>query len=464
MKRALTVISIIALLLGIALIASPYWLGMQTEAAFSSAIKSLAGGGRVSSKNNSFVRGWIESSANSEFPLSGSPIVINASHKIEHGPLPLSRLLSGELLPALAIIKTTMRLGPAANAPANLIKILETLPALELETILDLSGNGVTHLKVGAATRNQGEASVNWQEGEGQILFDRDWKRIKFDFHLPLLTIDSARGTIVVKDARLSSDMTEGVAGYMFGRNSLSVARITMDPFMDIQNIRLSAFAQSKGKFVTLNFSYGVESLHIVKDKYGPGKINIAIRNLDTKTLGQFEQDINKITSRDLPKEQSQLMIAGKTLELAGKLSRFNPELEITRLSFTAPGGDLTGKAQFVLQGKDVDLSANPMLFLTALKGAAELSIPNSLAKALVMPQIQRDISNLGNEGKLNTEESAKLNADTLSQIAEEVYPKYLQASGFGRWFVKQENKYQFSMSVDRGQITINGAPLSQLQ
>ncbi len=87
--------------------------------------------------------------------------------------------------------------------------------------------------------------------------------------------------------------------------------------------------------------------------------------------------------------------------------------------------------------------------------------MPESLAKAVVMPQIQRDISSLGREGKFNASEAARLTPEILNQIAEEVYPKYLQESGFARWFVKHKNIYQFSMSINRGQIVINGVPLS---
>jgi uncharacterized protein YdgA (DUF945 family) len=205
---------------------------------------------------------------------------------------------------------------------------------------------------------------------------------------------------------------------------------------------------------------YGVKALQIAKDKYGPGKLSLVVRNLDAKTLRQFEKDMNQIYARALPREQAQMMITGKTMELAGKLSRDNPEIEISKLNFMAPGGELQGKAKFVVQGKDQDLSANPMLLLTAIKGSAELTMPESFAKAAVMPQIQRDISNLRREGKLSTVEADNLTPEILDQIAEEAYPKYLQDNGFNRWFVRQNNNYQFSMSVNRGQIVINGVPL----
>lgn len=277
---------------------------------------------------------------------------------------------------------------------------------------------------------------------------------------MPKISVRTSRGTLDINNALLSSDMYEGAAGYMFGRNSFSISSLSVNPFMEMKNLRLTAIAQQKGTFVNFNISYGIEALTIANDNYGPGKFNLVIRNLDTKILSQFEKELNGIYSRALPKEQSQMIIAGKTLELAGKLSKFNPEIEVTRLSFATSEGNLTGKAKFVVQGQGSDLSANPMLLLTAVKGSAEIVIPSSLAKAFVMPQIQRDITSLGKEGKLKNADASQLTAETLSQIADEVYPKYLQESGFGRWFVKREKDYRFSVSIDRGKVTVNGVPL----
>jgi len=461
MKSALTVIGVVFLLLVIALSAAPYWLGMQTEAAFNDAVQGMTTRTGMSSKNVSFSRGWLKSEANTRILLPGTPIAIDAIHRIEHGPLPLSKLLSGEFAPALALIKTTLRFTPSADAPAGLVESLKILPPIEIETVLDLSGNGISIFGVTSASRKQGETTIRWEAGKGQMQFDRKWKKIVAEFNLPLLSINSTRGELTVKNIRLASDMYEGPTGYMLGRNQLSVANYTIKPFVNIQGINISATAQSKGSFITMRIKYGVKALQIAKNRYGPGTLNLVIRNLDAKSLKQYENDMNQIRSRGLPREQAQMMIVGKTLELAGKLSKNNPEIELTKLGLVAPDGEVTGKAKFVIEGKEQDLSANPMLLLTAIKGWAELSIPQSVAKAVVIPQIQRDILNLGREGKLNSTEATSLTPEALNQIAEEAYPKYLQESGFNRWLVKQGETYRFSMSVTGGQVTINGAPLS---
>jgi uncharacterized protein YdgA (DUF945 family) len=461
MKRILLIVGIVAGLLVIALAVAPFWLGMQTEAAFNQAMKTVANRSGLPDADTEISRGWLSSTATNRFSLPGAAIAVEASHRIEHGPLPLSRLLAGEFAPGLARIESTLKMTPGKETPAELASLLKALPPVAIVTTLDLSGDGASEISVPGGTRKFGDEQLKWSSANGAMRFDRDLKKIRADVTLPSFQYESGTGTLVVNNTAVSSDVYEGTAGYMFGRNSLSVSKVTMAPLMEISDIRLGAIIQPQGKFATMKLTYGVKQMTLGKDNYGPGTLNIAIRNLDAATLKQFEDELNKINARTMPDEQKQMMVAGKLMEFAGKLTRDNPEIEVTTLSVTAPGGELKGSAKFVIQGSEQDLSANPMLILTAIKGSAELTMPESLAKAMVMPQIQRDLALLQQEGKLSREEAANLSPETIDQIAEQAYPGYLSGSGFARWFVREDGVLKFSLSVNRGQVVVNGVPMT---
>ena len=461
MKRILLIVSIIAGLLVIALAAAPFWLGMQTEAAFNEAMKTVAKRSGLPGTDVQFSRGWLSSSATDRFSLPGAPVTVEATHRFEHGPLPLSRLVAGDITPALARIESTFKMTPDKAAPAELAQLLRALPPMEIVTMLDLAGNGTGDITLQGGAHKLGEEQFKWTAVSGTMFFDKDLKKIRADITLPSFQYESKTGSLVVKNTSVSSDVYEGTGGYMFGRNSLSVGSITMAPLMEISDVRMGAMIQPQGKFATVKLTYGVKQMTLAKDKYGPGNLNITIRNLDAVTLKKFEDELNSINARSMPEEQKQMMVAGKLMEYASKLTRDDPEIEITKLSIVAPGGELTGNAKFVIQGSQQDLSANPMLILTAIKGSAEMTMPESLAKAMVMPQIQRDLALLQQEGKLSREEAANLSPDTIDQIAEQAYPGYLSGSGFGRWFVRDNNGLKFSLSVNRGQVVVNGVPMT---
>ncbi len=461
MKRIFLIVGIVVGLVLIALAASPFWLGMQAESSFNETIQTLATRGGMPVKNAVFSRGWLGSDAKNDFTLPGAPVVIGATHQIEHGPLPLSGLASGDLAPALALVRTKLILRPGKDSPAEVSAVLRNFPPIEIITKLDLSGNGSSEIMLAGGSRKQNKELIKWSAASGNILFDKGLKKIKADLALPSLSYQSSTGTLQLKNLSFNSDTYEGVGGYMFGRNSFGIVQISMKPFFEIGDVSISAFVQPRGKFAAIKVNQSLKKLVLAKDVYGPGKLNISISKLDAATLKRFEDELNKIYGRSLPQEQMQMMVAGKMMEFAGKLTRNNPEIEITKLSFAAPGGELQGKAKFVVQGKDQDLSANPMLILTAIKGWAELTMPESLAKAIVMPQIQRDLALLQREGRLSSKEASRLTPETIDQIANEAYPRYLTESGFGRWFVPDEAGYKFSLSVSRGQVVVNGVPLS---
>jgi uncharacterized protein YdgA (DUF945 family) len=461
MKRALLIVVIVIGVLAVALAAAPFWLGMQTEAAFNDAMKIAASRGGMPSRSSEFSRGWLSSKARNIFTLPGSPVVINAAHHIEHGPFPLTQLMAGDIAPSMARIESTVTLMADKKAPSEVVDIINSLPPVTLLTTFDLSGDGSSDINIAAGTRKMGKESLKWSPGSGSIRFDKGLKKIQTSFTLPSMVFNTKQGAFNISSVSLNSDVYEGTAGYMFGRNSVSIKKIAMKPFFDMTGLSLGATIQPKGKFANLTINYGLKKMTLAKDSYGPGDLTIAIRNLDAATMKRFEDELNKIYARGLPEEQAQLMIAGKVMEFAGKLTRENPEIEVTKLSFRAPGGELKGKAKFVVQGKEQDLSANPMLILTAIKGSAEMTMPESLAKALVMPQIQRDLALLQQEGKLSRNEASELTPEIIDQIAEDAYPGYLKESGFGRWFVRNNSEYRFTLSVDRGLVVVNGIPIT---
>jgi uncharacterized protein YdgA (DUF945 family) len=462
MKRIILIVGIFIGLLLLALLASPFWLGLQTQSSFNESVQTLAARGGALVKNAVFSRGWLASEAENEFILpGGAQLAISATHHIEHGPLPLSNLAGGNLTPVLARIESKLVLRAGKDAPAELASFLGTLPPITLTTTLDLSGNGSSIIKIAGGQRKQDGDTIKWTAANGGIQFDKDLKEIKTNLVLPSISYQSGAGNLQIKNISVGSNAYEGTAGYMFGHTSFGVEQISMKPFVDISDINMGALIQPKGRFATIKLNYGMKKLVLAKDVYGPGKINIRIRHLDAATLKRFEDELNKIYGRSLPREQMQMMVTGKLMEYVGKLTRDNPEIEVTRLSFVAPGGELQGNARFVVEGKEQDLSANPMLILTAIKGRAEISMPESLAKAIVMPQIQRDLAQLQQEGRLNHEETSRLTPEMIDQIANEAYPRYLRDSGFGRWFVRDGGGYKFTLSVSRGQIVVNGVPLS---
>lgn len=460
MKKLLLPLALVLFLLLLAGAAAPYWMGMQTETDFTDRLNAMAKTAGIPAQQISFERGWFSSHATNKFMLPGTPFVIHADHQIEHGPLPLSRLRNMEIAPAIALIRTTLVLNTGKAAPAKTTSLVKNLPPIKLTSIIDLSGDLSSSLTIDGGSRKLVSGSLRWMPVTGMIFSGRGGRHIKSELTLPLVTHKGSDIGMTLKNLKFVSDHKEGKAGYMFGHSKLSFAKLEITPLIELNGLQISSKSQSSGRFVNSTLNYDLKKAVVSNESYGPGTIQLVIRRLDTATLKKFENELNKLYARTLPDEQFQLMLVGKLIELGGNLSRHNPELELTRLHFKTNAGDLVGSAKFVVQGDKQNITTNPMQILTAIKGEAELSIPASLAKAAVMPQIQLDLQSLKAEGSLSQNETQRLSPEAIKRIADKVYPRYVKESSFGRWFVREGDQYKFSLSIDRGNVIINGVPL----
>jgi hypothetical protein len=156
-------------------------------------------------------------------------------------------------------------------------------------------------------------------------------------------------------------------------------------------------------------------------------------------------------------------MMLGKSLELLGNLAKKSPELEITKLSFKTADGEVTGKAKFVLDGSQLDVSGNPMLMLKALSGEGELSLPESLVRLLAIPDVKRDIEALKESGKLKKDEIAKLTPKRIELITQQALkelPQYKDSVISKLKLVPDGPNYKIVAALKSGQLTVNNEPL----
>jgi len=146
-------------------------------------------------------------------------------------------------------------------------------------------------------------------------------------------------------------------------------------------------------------------------------------------------------------------------MELIAALSRQAPELEITKLSFKTPQGEITGKAKFVLDGRKHIAAQNPLQLLLALSGRGELAIPAAVLKQLLTPVIRRDIESYQSSGALTPQEMAELTPQAMGEIVDRALPQYLSRNGFTRYLVEDGDLYKLTVSIRRGQLLVNGTP-----
>lgn len=466
MKKTALVVSGIAgtlvLLLTAALVGLPFWLGTEAEKTYQTLLERASRSSGLVLKGKTYERGWFRSSAETLIRYPGLPLELTATHKIDHGPFPLTRWLQGDfsLTPIQARIESEMRV--AATEQDGVV----TLPPLTTDLTIDLHGDGRMRIALPPShTQGADGANFDWRGLTGDIGFDREWKK----FHLALQapgfaftkTSDNATEVSVSK-ITLSSNLQEGVAGYLFGDNAFAIGQMNFQSpaaHVTVQGMEIAASSRAAGESVNMVLDYQIQAINTAAEHYGPGQVTVELRKLDAATLMKFRNEMETIYRKDLPPAQASLMTLGKSMELIGALSKKVPELEITHLSFKTAQGELQGKGKLVLDGSKANIAENPMQLLTALSGNFELSIPPGMVRQILAPLILSDIESYRQAGTLSARERANLDPATMAKVVDQALPLYLAQNPFTRNLVLEKDMYKLRASIRRGQLLVNNTP-----
>lgn len=458
MKKGLMLV-VVLVVLAAAAAALPYWFGMQAESAYAAMIANTSQSGDLTVTQNKFERGWLESTADTTFAIAGTPATISVLHRISHGPLPMDD--NFQFQPVLARVASQISI----TLPANVGK----LQPITAKTTVYLAGNSQTTLDMpGAKSTGADGATFDWKGMTGSFETSADFKSSKGSLTAPQLSITGAdsKGMNLGK-LQVNFDQQQGTSGFNLGTVSISMDKATLDTAAGqtaISGLTISTTSKEAGGNLESGVSFQFKEIATGNSRQGPGQINVQIRKLDIPTLVKFRGEIQALRKQKMPQEQVNMMVLGKTLELLGQLAKKSPELEITKLNFKTADGEVTGKARFVLDGSQLDVSGNPMLMLRALSGEGELSLPDALVRLLAKDDVKRDIEALKKSGKLKKSEIAKLTPKRIEMITQQALkelPQYRDSVVTRLQLVPDGPNYKVVGVLKNGQIMVNNEPIA---
>lgn len=444
--------------LGAAAAGLPFWFGMQAEEAYKAMLDEMTKSGDIAVTNNNFQRGWLDSTIDTTFTVSGTPVTISALHRVSHGPLPIDD--NFEFQPLLAKVKSDISIG----LPAGTAK----LPPLTAQTVVYLAGNSHSKLGMTPSASKAGETpGYDWKGLSGSIDTSADFKTSKGEVIAPLLKLAGKDGgNMEMSKFKLNWDQQKGTSGFDLGTVTATIDKIAADSptgKTDINGLSLTAKTDETGGSLNSSLSIQFRDIEAAGSKQGAGQVNLQVRKLDIPTLVKYRGEIQALRKQKIPQEQLGMMTLGKTLELLGALAKKSPELEITKLSFKSSEGEISGKARFVLDGSQLDVSGNPMLMLRALSGEGEVSLPESLVRLLARDDVKRDIEALKKSGKLKKKEIEKLTpkrVDFITQEALKELPQYRDSVVTRLKLIPDGPNYKIVGLLKNGQVLVNNEPI----
>ncbi len=457
-KRRVKQLFIITLVLGVVaggLAAVPFWFGLQAESAYAAFVAEIEKGGNLSVGNNRFERGWLESTADTTFSVVGTPITVSVLHRIEHGPIPFGDEISFE--PVLARVKSQVSIGLGANMPK--------LPPLTANSLAQIDGNLSAKLEMAGSKNIADGATHEWGGLNGTLDMGPDLAKTSGEINVPLVSFAGKDSSFNLNGLKFALDQQKSASGFDTGTTTLNVAKLAADGAggkTTIDGFGMTSNVQEAGGNLNVTLSVQFREAMSAGGKQGPGQISLQIRKLDVATLAKFRDETKALRKQKLDGEQRNMMVLGKTLDLLGQLAKKSPELEITKLSFKTADGEVTGKAKFVLDGSQLDVTGNPMLMLRALSGEGEVSLPDSLVRLLAAPDVKRDIEELKKSGKLKKAELEKLTPKRIEHITQQALkelPQYKDSVVARLKLIPDGPNFKIVGTLKNGQVLVNNEP-----
>ncbi len=465
MKKTVLVIAIAALA---ALAASPWWLGARAERLYRSELASWSQPGQVRMEVVEYRRGWLRSEAEVRVVLEslemaataqGEPGVARWSRllqtdRIHHGPLPLVGAALGlpGFRPALAVVDSAVGLEAEASEGA------EPTPFLRARTVLGFNGTAVSALRSDPVEAAVPQGTVRWEGMTGTIQWPGD-ARATGKMESPGFHLSGEGMDVRLQGLAASFDLHRGVEGLVLGDYSVSVRRMAGaakegESFsLDGITARTSAFAA--GEVVHGSTALAVEEIVAGGETYGPASLELAVRNLDARSVARWQALGGEMQGLAEDPEALTALLEREGRALAPALLARSPEVEITALRFRGPQGEVSARAGVSFDGgAPVDLDA-PKTLLPRIRAQAEAKVPAALALLLARPQGERQVAAQEAAGRWRAktpEDRARRVEKATAQLLEGLVAQGLLEFDGGY--------YAVAARWAEGRLAVNGMPI----
>ncbi|KTD28036.1 MULTISPECIES: YdgA family protein [Legionella] len=485
---------------------SYYGMGYLTERTVRHDLSMVNQSNGLSANIESYKRGWFTSKAVLNWGLHVPEHVVSSTDgqsetvpaqdyslkmplTIHHGPVIFA---NKSVRFGLGYAHTELTLPQKfAEQLSNAFSAESTQPKLDLSLFVSYLNNTGIDVSVPAF-------KLIAKEGNGQI----DWLGMTSSTSLSS-NMDKVDGNLTVDGLRITKEQIKTILSSItseYNMHRTDIGLYTGDaslsfPSLVVTNSEKKIFELSQfdvhsdtniedGLFHS-HFKSSVDKI-VANDKtYGPGHLEIAIRNLDAVALAKINQQANQIQQgSDAQRQQALLAILPELPQLLSK----GAEFEVTEMNFVMPQGTVEGNLLVSLPKSE---AANPFELIQKIQGNGKIKVPATVVKNLLTESIrQRMMSspqpsqtiqqgivqqmqqqqaaqpmNSGNAASSAPATSAPTVPPTdpavIAQQAATAADNQLASMVQSGVLAVQGDDYVVEINLNQGQLTVNGKPFN---
>ncbi|QMT58997.1 YdgA family protein [Legionella sp. PC997] len=260
-------------------------------------------------------------------------------------------------------------------------------------------------------------------------------------------------------------DLHETPAGLYLGDANFSLPSFNVfvkdQKMFALNDLIIKSDSDIEQHLFNTHFNLAIKSVLANGQNYGPGELDVALRNLDADVLAKINQQTTAMQNgNDIQRQQAMLALLPELPKLFNK----GAEFEISKLSLKIPQGQIEGNLYVTLPKGE---NANPFEMMQKIQGKAKLQIPSEAVKAVMKQSVMQQISKKPDLQQTLTQQLQANQAGgqtaqpalTPEQLAEMQTNKQLTALQQTGLITVQGTDYVIEVSLDQGKFTINGKP-----
>lgn len=403
MKKLIGLVVIIAVLV----LGGYYGMGLVTERTLKKNVDAINQSNGLYVDIQSYDRGWFTSTAMLNWRLHiperltkdqdgqsrtvpAQDYTIQMPLAIYHGPIIYSdtgvRFGLGYAHSDLTMPQTY------AEKFSNLFTTESTQPKLDLSISVSYLNKSRLHISLPTfkLIAKQGGDQFEWFGMDSSVSVSSDRQNIDGN-----MTIEGASFTKNKMKATLSKVSSEynfhqTEAGIYLGDADVTMPSLVVQEndqkILDVEQFGLHSSSGIDDGLFNSFFKTSLDKVTTHGKTYGPAILEMSIKNLDAKVLGDINEQANKIQQgSDTERQQALFAMLPELPKLFAKGAQF----EISKLSLVMPEGAVEGALLVSLPKGD---AGNPFQLLQKMQGHGNLKMPATVVRGLVMASVRQKL------------------------------------------------------------------------
>lgn len=475
MKKMLGVLLVLVILIP----GGYYGMGWLTERTIRHNLDAVNRSNGLAVTLKSYHRGWFKSTAELDWKLhvpermvkneqGASEIVaaqdFNTSMKLDiyHGPV---MLIHHKPLFGLGFAETNLQVPEQYDAAFNELFTTEsTKPILQLSIFVNYLNNSHVELALPSFklfAKKGGE--FDWLGMQSFVHVSSNAAKVQGEVTLDGIDISKDDAKVTIGQIKSTYQLHKTADGLYLGNANMTFPSLILtkggQKIFEMSGFDINSNSDVSSGLFSSHFKSTLEKVLANGKSYGPGILDVSVRNLDAEVLGKINAEVNQIhQGTEMEKQKALFAILAQVPKLFAK----GPEFELTELSFVMPEGTLQGS---VLVSLPENTSANPFELLQKIQGKGKFRIPVDVLK-VVLNEInqQKLLANSPAPSSQTTPgnpSSASSHPSAVVSASAEMTDKQIQNMMQSGLITQSGNSYVIEVNLEGGKLLVNGNPFN---